>query len=94
MAGSLDFVIVPYEYEQGALGRKKALEELRTLKNDNPDRGITIGVFIGPEGGFDAAEIDSIRDSAHIVSLGSRILRTDTAAITALSMLMLCLDDE
>ena len=94
MVKDFDLVIVPYENEQGSESRKKALDKLAELKEKNPDRGLTIGVFIGPEGGFDAAEIDSIRESAYIVSLGSRILRTDTAAITTLSMLMLAIDSE
>ena len=93
-AKDLDVVIVPYENEQGALGRQKALEDLTALKSKNPERGISIGVFIGPEGGFDTAEIDSLRESAYIISLGKRILRTDTAAITTLSMLMLSLDKD
>ena len=92
MAKNMDFVLVPYENEQGSAGRRKALEDLANLRKETTDRGLNIGVFIGPEGGFDTAEIDSIRENAYIVSLGNRILRTDTAAITTLSMLMLELD--
>ena len=94
MVKDFDLVIVPYENEQGGESRKKALEELDRLKREHADRGLSIAVFIGPEGGFDVSEIDSIRESAYIVSLGSRILRTDTAAITTLSMLMLSIDSE
>ena len=94
MAENMDFVLVPYENEQGSAGRRKALEDLANLRKETTGRGLNIGVFIGPEGGFDTAEIDSIRENAYIVSLGSRILRTDTAAITTLSMLMLSLDNE
>ena len=49
-----------------------------------------IGVFIGPEGGFTEKEISKATEcNAKIISLGKRILRTETASITALSMLML-----
>ncbi len=93
LANELDLVIVPYENEQGSAGRKKALQELELLRQ-REGRGLNIGVFIGPEGGFDVSEIDSIRENAYIVSLGSRILRTDTAAIATLAMLMLAIDSE
>lgn len=45
--------------------------------------------MIGPEGGFAKEEIDAVKDCMQVVSLGSRILRTDTAAITTMSMVML-----
>ena len=49
----------------------------------------TISVFIGPEGGFQEKEIDNlIKDSSfQLISLGKRILRTETAAVYALSVL-------
>jgi len=44
--------------------------------------------LIGPEGGFSPAEIDWARDNGfRIVSLGKRILRTETAPIAALAIL-------
>jgi 16S rRNA U1498 N3-methylase RsmE len=52
--------------------------------------GMKIGVLVGPEGGFEQKEIDAcIQQGAKIISLGKRILRTETASLTALSMLML-----
>ena len=53
--------------------------------------GYKVGVIIGPEGGFSDKEIELAKQTsnAHIISLGKRILRTETAAITSLSMLML-----
>jgi len=56
---------------------------------DSIEKGDSIGVFIGPEGGFDSSEIEMVKDSCSIISLGRRILRTETAAICTLSMLML-----
>ena len=52
--------------------------------------GQSVAVFIGPEGGFEENEISLALDKGgRIVSLGKRILRTETAAITAVSMCML-----
>lgn len=48
-----------------------------------------IVVLIGPEGGFSAAEAESAKSKGfHLVSLGPNILRTETAAIAALSMVL------
>ena len=46
-------------------------------------------MMIGPEGGFAQEEIEAVRERMQVISLGKRILRTDTAAIAVLSMLML-----
>ncbi len=48
--------------------------------------------MIGPEGGFSSEEIDAVRKKMQVLSLGRRILRTDTAAITMMSALMLHLE--
>ena len=77
-----DLILVPYESQNGM---KETLEALSTIKS-----GQKVGIVIGPEGGFSQKEIDLLKNSgAKIISLGKRILRTETAAITALSMLML-----
>lgn len=61
----------------------------------SPDRLITpadtdIAVFIGPEGGFDAKEVELLKDlGAQCTTLGPRILRTETAPVAALSVIML-----
>ena len=81
-AKSLDLVIVPYENERGISSTADMLKSLGGVKS--------IGIFIGPEGGFDKSEIDKAYGiGAKTVSLGKRILRTETAAITAVSMCML-----
>jgi 16S rRNA (uracil1498-N3)-methyltransferase len=48
---------------------------------------LSILVIIGPEGGFDPAEYTVLTQSAQPISLGNRILKTDTAAIALLSVL-------
>lgn len=48
-------------------------------------------LFIGPEGGFSQQEVEAARNKGfHICSLGPRILRTETAAITAASLVLTC----
>ncbi|MBQ3235246.1 MAG: 16S rRNA (uracil(1498)-N(3))-methyltransferase [Clostridia bacterium] len=82
-AKGLDMLIVPYECASGMQATKDCLSKIK--------RGMKIGVIIGAEGGFDESEIESAKqlENANIISLGNRILRTETASITALSLLML-----
>jgi 16S rRNA (uracil1498-N3)-methyltransferase len=50
---------------------------------------MTVGIFIGPEGGYEEKEIKKAKESGgEIVSLGKRILRTETASIAALAICM------
>ena len=80
-ADRLDLVLIPYECADDMEGTKKILSEIR--------RGCAVGVFIGPEGGFEKEEVEeAVRHGAKPVTLGKRILRTETAAITMLSILM------
>ena len=56
-----------------------------TIVNCKPKE---IGLWVGPEGGFSSNEIDVMEQNGFkIVSLGKRILRTETAAITAMAMI-------
>ena len=82
LAKELDVFLVPYENEEGFSGTKAALARLT--------KGCKIGILIGPEGGFEEREIALAKEAGGLsVSLGRRILRTETAAITALGMCML-----
>ena len=80
-----DLKLIPYE---NARNIRHTMEELKKV----PSRG-KIAVFIGPEGGFSEAEIeDALSHGIEPITLGKRILRTETAAITSMSMLMLTLE--
>lgn len=83
-AGQCDVRLVPYENENGMKATAKAFEGIKN--------GQSVSVFIGPEGGFAEEEIKALRPDSQVISLGKRILRTDTASITMLSMLMLHLE--
>ncbi|MDP4118180.1 MAG: 16S rRNA (uracil(1498)-N(3))-methyltransferase [Bacillota bacterium] len=78
-AKDFDLAIIPYE-NQGASDFKGF------LRSKSPK---TIGVYIGPEGGFEEDEIEiALRNGITPVSLGKRILRTETAPVSVLSVLM------
>lgn len=82
-AGKLDAVWIPYENESGMAGTKSALEHIDS-------RIRSVGIFIGPEGGFDEKEIELAKEMGAVpVSLGKRILRTETAGIAVLALLMM-----
>ena len=78
-ARGLDVKLVPYENEHGMAGTKAAMEQIK--------KGESIAVFIGPEGGFAPEEIEMVRDEMQLLSLGKRILRTETAGIATLAIL-------
>ena len=82
---NFDLRLIPYE---NAKDIRHTMEELRKL----PKHG-KIAVFIGPEGGFADVEIeDAMAHGIEPITLGKRILRTETAAITSMSILMLTLE--
>ena len=86
-AAGLDRIIVPYEDARGTEHTKRVISSLT--------RGESIGVFIGPEGGFSDAEIENLKNmGAEIVSLGRRILRTETAGPAVLTLLMMQLEQD
>lgn len=81
-AKELDLLIVPYECADGMAATKATLREIKS--------GMNVGIIIGPEGGFEEKEInDALNVGGKVISLGSRILRTETAAITSVAMCML-----
>lgn len=79
MAAEMDVRLVPYENERGMTATKEAVEQIK--------RGQSIAVFIGPEGGFAPEEIALVQDQMNLISLGKRILRTETAGLAALAIL-------
>lgn len=85
-ARSLDSIIVPYESAEGMEYSKKVIDEITD--------GRSIGIFIGPEGGFEPSEIEKIEAvGGKVISLGHRILRTETAGMVVLSLLMFGLEE-
>ena len=80
-AAELDVVLIPYENERGMAATREAIEAIVP--------GQSIGILIGPEGGFSDGEIALARErDMKLISLGGRILRTETAGLATLSVLM------
>ena len=86
-AASLDAALIPYEKAEGI---EKTREIVHGLKGKQ-----SVAVFIGPEGGFDETEIEAAMSAGvSPVTLGRRILRTETAGLTMLSILMFEFEEE
>ena len=80
-AKDFDIVFVPYECADSMAKMKEKMNEIKP--------GMSVGIFIGPEGGFEKDEIEkAVEAGGEIVSLGKRILRTETASIAALAICM------
>ncbi len=84
-AKSLEYVIIPYECAEGMEHSRNVLKEAADMSS--------VGIFIGPEGGFEASEIERLQlIDGKVITLGHRILRTETAGMTILSILMWLLE--
>lgn len=80
-AFTMDYTIVPYELAEGMEATKAALANIKP--------GMDVAVFIGPEGGFDVSEIAEAGEKGMVpISLGKRILRTETAGLAVMSIIM------
>ncbi len=81
MAADMDVRLLPYELAEDMGQTRQAIERLVP--------GQSIAIFIGPEGGFDEAEVArAVEGGALPVTLGRRILRTETAGMTVLAWLV------
>ena len=80
-AADIDVKMIPYE---NARGMETAVQAVRAVRP-----GMSVGVLIGPEGGFERAEVEGACNAGFTpISLGRRILRTETAGLAVLSVLM------
>ena len=78
---SMDVKLLPYENEEGMEASRNLIKSIKP--------GQTVGIFIGPEGGFSEQEVEQAREAGFCtMSLGRRILRTETAGLAILSVLM------
>ncbi|MCI9338450.1 MAG: 16S rRNA (uracil(1498)-N(3))-methyltransferase [Lachnospiraceae bacterium] len=84
-ASEMDLALIPYELARDMTRTKELLEGIRP--------GESVAVFIGPEGGFTGEEISLAEKSGILpVTLGKRILRTETAGLAVLSWIMYLLE--
>lgn len=85
-AEKLDVLLIPYELADKMAETKAVLDKIQ--------KGQSVGIFIGPEGGFEEEEVRAaVSKGAAPVTLGRRILRTETAGLAVLSILMFQLED-
>ena len=86
-AKELDVVLIPYELAEGMEETRRIIEGI--------EPGQSVGIFRGPEGGCEVEEVAfAVGQGAKAVTLGKRILRTETAGLTMLSILMYHLESE
>ncbi len=86
MAKELDVNVIPYECARGMEGTREIFGSIKP--------GMSVGIFIGPEGGWEESEVEKAKElNIHPVTLGRRILRTETAGLTTLSILMYLLEE-
>lgn len=84
-ASAMDVLLIPYELAEGMQETKRVISSIVP--------GQSVGVFIGPEGGFEREEVElAVEAGAVPITLGRRILRTETAGLTTLSVLMFHLE--
>lgn len=80
-ASGLETCLIPYELCEDMTGSIAAMQQAV--------KGKSIGIFIGPEGGFERSEVENAMTAGVVpISLGKRILRTETAGLAVLSVLM------
>lgn len=82
----IELMLVPYEEAKGMQESKELINKANGKKS--------IGIIIGPEGGFEKEEIEQLKAvGGKTMSLGKRILRTETAGMTVLSILMFTIEE-
>lgn len=85
-AAAMDMKMIPYELSAGMERTRELIEKAAP--------GQKIAIFIGPEGGFEEEEVSMAKEAGFVpVSLGKRILRTETAGLTVMAWLMYRLEE-
>lgn len=85
-AKDMDVKMIPYELAEGIGATRELIAGIKS--------GQSVAVFIGPEGGFAEEEIEAAKElGISPVSLGKRILRTETAGMTVLAFLLYQLEE-
>ncbi len=86
-AKKLEAALIPYENAEG-------MEQARSMVDESAKKR-SLGIFIGPEGGFTEQEIEKSQlNGVKPISLGHRILRTETAGMMLMSVIMFATDQD
>ena len=92
-AASMEYKLLPYENEEGMEGVRRILSGLAGDVKGTTGGKKQVGIFIGPEGGFEPSEVELAEKAGwNRISLGRRILRTETAGMALLSVLVYLLE--
>ena len=87
MAKQMEVRLIPYELAEGMAKTRELIEAVKP--------GQEVAVFIGPEGGFDEGEVAAAMEAGcEPITLGKRILRTETAGLTVMAWLMYQLEED
>ena len=85
-AKNIEYNIIPFEHAEGMDYSREIMDKAAGCRS--------VGIFIGPEGGFERDEVELAKQAGmKVISLGNRILRTETAGMTVLSILMFKISD-
>ena len=85
-SATFDVKLMPYENAEGMAFTRKCIGEIRP--------GAKVAVFIGPEGGFSEEEVKAASEMGFLpITLGRRILRTETAGMSVLSIISYALEN-
>ena len=80
--------MIAYENEENN-SLKNELNQIKNTILNNQNQELKIGIVIGPEGGLEKQDVENLeRSGAKIITLGKRILRTETVALNVLSIIM------
>ena len=83
----MDMLLIPYEDAKGIGHSREVIASVKGKKS--------LGIYIGPEGGFQMEEVEeAVAVGAYPITLGHRILRTETAGMAVLSILMFMLEED
>lgn len=81
MAKDMDMFLIPYEEAENMEHTRQVISEIKP--------GMSVGIFIGSEGGFAREEVEQAKEcGAREITLGKRILRTETAGMALMAVLM------
>ena len=85
-AKKLDVLLIPYERAENMAETRRVMGSIQP--------GQSVGIFIGPEGGFEESEVEeAVAAGAQAITLGKRILRTETTGLAVMAMLGYLLEE-
>ena len=86
LAKEMDMLLIPYEEAENMERTRQVISQIRP--------GMRVGIMVGSEGGFTREEVELAKEyGAKEITLGKRILRTETAGMTVMAVLMYLMEE-